>query len=297
MNPTSPRWAEITPSQFPWEQDALAFVRDRLPDYEPYRAWSNFEFLADDGSINEVDLLVLTPKGFFLVEIKSGPGIVEGDSGTWTWHREGRLLSQDNPLLLANRKAKKLASLLRRQRACERTGLPFLQPLIFLSHEAVQNRLNPGLEHAVFQRDRAGREGGDPRGIMHALASITPADRADPRRPRIDKPVAKVVARALDEAGIRPSHRARKVGDYQLDELLFEGPGYQDWSGTHAGMKGVVRRIRSYGIGRHAANAARETIERAAQREFQILEGIEHPGILRARDFRDSDLGPDRTSG
>src|SRR5437867_5501437 len=28
-----------------------------------HRAWSNFEFIAEDGTINEVDLLVLSPKG------------------------------------------------------------------------------------------------------------------------------------------------------------------------------------------------------------------------------------------
>ena len=83
MEATSPRWQAITDSEFPWEREALAFVRDRLSDHDPYRAWANFEFIADDGSINEVDLLVLTTKGFYLVEIKSRPGTVEGDQGTW----------------------------------------------------------------------------------------------------------------------------------------------------------------------------------------------------------------------
>ncbi len=95
MDANSPRWKEITPSEFPWEREALSWVRERLPDHEPYRAWSNFEFIAQDGSINEVDLLVLTPKGFFLVEIKSAPGIVEGDAGTWTWHHEGKIRTYD----------------------------------------------------------------------------------------------------------------------------------------------------------------------------------------------------------
>ena len=98
-------------------------MRERLPDHEPYRAWSNFEFLADDGSINEVDLLVLTPKGFYLVEIKSRPGIVEGDQGTWTWRHNGRTQTVDNPLPLANRKAKKLIALLR-LRPREALGAP-----------------------------------------------------------------------------------------------------------------------------------------------------------------------------
>ena len=61
------RWHPITESSYPWEQDALDFVRERLPDHEPYHAWSNFEFIADQGSIHEVDLLVLAPGGFFLV--------------------------------------------------------------------------------------------------------------------------------------------------------------------------------------------------------------------------------------
>jgi hypothetical protein len=49
------------------------YIRLRFPNHEPYRAWSNFEFIADDGSLNEVDLLVFTPQGFFLIEIKSRP--------------------------------------------------------------------------------------------------------------------------------------------------------------------------------------------------------------------------------
>jgi hypothetical protein len=73
MPMSSDRWKTITESQYPWEREALEFIRQRLPDHEPYRAWANFEFVAGDGSINEVDLVVVTPKGFFLVEIKSQP--------------------------------------------------------------------------------------------------------------------------------------------------------------------------------------------------------------------------------
>ena len=104
MDPKSPRWKEITRSEFPWEREALTFVRERLPDHEPYRAWSNFEFIGLDGSINEVDVLVLTPKGFFLIEIKSAPGI----------HYEGKIRTYDNPLLLANRKASRSSGSARR---------------------------------------------------------------------------------------------------------------------------------------------------------------------------------------
>src|SRR5262245_23159127 len=120
------RWHPITESAYPWEQDALDFVRERLPDQDPYHAWSNFEFIADDGSVNEVDVLVLAPGGFFLVEIKSRPGMVDGDAHTWIWRDQGRERLTDNPLLLTNRKAKRLASLLRQQRAIGTMRVPFL---------------------------------------------------------------------------------------------------------------------------------------------------------------------------
>ena len=86
---SSDRWKEISHSRFPWERDALDFIRQRLPDCDPYRAWSNFEFIALDGSVNEVDLLVFTPYGLFLIEIKSTPGRLFGDAGTWIWSAEG----------------------------------------------------------------------------------------------------------------------------------------------------------------------------------------------------------------
>ena len=72
---TTKNWTTIAEPSFPWEREALEFVRSQFPSHDPYKAWSNFEFIADDGSVNEVDLLVFTPHGFFLIEIKSRPAI------------------------------------------------------------------------------------------------------------------------------------------------------------------------------------------------------------------------------
>ncbi len=202
MEVNSPRWREITRSEFPWEREALAFVRERFPDHEPYRAWSNFEFIALDGSINEVDLLVLTPKGFFLVEIKSAPGIVEGDAGTWSWHHGGKISAYDNPLLLANRKAKKLKDLLSRQKTMQKVRSPFLEAHVFLSHEEVDCRLPGYLRVNVHVRDRDASDGQVKRpGIFAALTrwSIENA----PRR-RLDRPIAKAVGSSVEPYGVVP---------------------------------------------------------------------------------------------
>ena len=49
----------------------------------------------------------------------------------------------------------------------------------------------------------------------------------------VDRPTGQMVARAVDQAGIRPSNRQRRVGDYELGKLLHDGPGFQDFVGTH----------------------------------------------------------------
>ncbi len=56
-----------------------------------------------DGAIGEVDALVIAPKGIFLIEIKSWPGRLGGDAGTWQLTRPGdvRARSFDNPLTQA----------------------------------------------------------------------------------------------------------------------------------------------------------------------------------------------------
>jgi len=283
---SSHRWHTIAESQFPWERDALDYLRERLPDQEPFRAWSNFEFIAEDGSIYEVDLVVLTAAGFLLIEIKSHPGTVEGDVHTWIWKDGGRELVTDNPIILANQKARKLASLLKRQAALNRTRAPFLEAVVFCSAPGIRIKLAGPAALNVYERDR-GTEAATAQGIISRLTAAPDTTRGG----RVDGSTAKAIARAMEQAGIRPSNRSRRVGDYELGSLLFQGPAYQDYEGSHVALKGVKRRVRLYPIPLGASPSDRETIRRAAQREFQILEGIHHPGLLRALEYKDHERG------
>ena len=126
-------------SEFPWERDALDWLRDQLPEADPWLAWSNLEFIDEDGRVNEVDALVLAPGALFLVEeSKAVAGVLAGDARTWTWTTEGREYTADNPLYLANRKCKRLASLLRRQPSFirSRERLPWVEPADLVEHGA-----------------------------------------------------------------------------------------------------------------------------------------------------------------
>ncbi len=292
MAMSSKRWKEYTRSKFPWEQEALDFVRERLPDHEPFRAWPNFEFIADDGTINEVDLLVLTRRGFFLVEIKSGPGTLQGDVATWTWKHEGKRYTRDNPSFLANSKAKKLASLLKRQKACSKIRLPYLDVLIFCSAPDLQCLLEGTARYRVCLRDKDATDQRPARpGIISALLDRNVEGIDQNKRMRIDGPVARAISRAMEEAGVCQSGRMRRVGDYQLGKLLAEGPGFQDYEATHSSIDTIKRRARLYLVAQRTSVESRETITRAAKREFQVLEGINHPSILRAVEYKEHELG------
>lgn len=287
-------WTTAAESKFPWERDALDFVRAKFPSHDPYRAWANFEFIADDGSINEVDLLVFTPQGFFLIEIKSRPGRLFGDAGTWTWETDGKLSTVDNPLMAANLKAKKLRSLLQKQKAFKKKGQPpFVEALVFCSAPDLKNDLQGNARFRVCLRDRDAADDKPARaGIMAAIMRRECPGLDSYAKGTHDRPMAKVVSQAMDQAGIRPSQRMRKVSDYVLEQLIGEGPGYQDWQATHSQVTESKRRVRLYLVRTEATAEDRATIQRAGLREFQILETLEHPGILRAYNFTEHELGP-----
>lgn len=288
MTLSSSRWHPIAESGFAWEREALDWLRSQLPDRDCWHVWTNFEFIDEQGKVNEVDALVLSPAGLFLVEIKSRPGVLTGDAHSWTWTTDGRSRTDDNPLILANRKAKRLASLLRRQPGITRAKIrvPFVEPAIFLSSTSLSCRLQGLAKTATFQHGRPGAV--DDEGIVAALSNGISQQVAVP----VDGAQARAIARGLTEAGIRPSNKHRQVSDYRLTKLITEGEGFQDWEADHVSLATVHRRIRIYTVATASSTEIRAAWARQASREFEILEGIDHPGILKVKDYKESELGP-----
>lgn len=302
-----PRWSEGA-SEWAHEREALAFVRSRLPDHEPWRAWSNVEFLAEDGSVNEIDLLVVSPRGLFLIEIKSWPGKIFGDGQQWRhqWP-DGRNRPMEHPLILANRKAKRLRSLLARQRAMVGNA-PWVQALVFLSSTALESRLHEVGRIGVCGRDPDPAPGqlapGGGSTEFSSLPGIV-ATLKDPalvgmRSGVVNRPLSARIAESLHQAGLRTSDRGRRVGDWELGVLLDEGPGWQDFAASRTGM-GVGRRVRVYLAG-VATSAEEETrLREEAAREFKVMAGVNHDGIARPLDLVQSERGPallfDRVEG
>jgi serine/threonine protein kinase len=277
------RWTTVSPSQFPWEQEALDFVRQGIHPSANLQVWSNFEFVADNGSIYEVDMLCVGPWGAFLVEIKSRPGTISGMGNLWSWNHEGRSHSDENPLLLANRKCKVLASLLGRQKAFARERVAFIEPLVFCSHPS--NHLLLADLQKVCVRST----------IVPALTRREGVGLKVFAQPPINTPGLRTFLQAVTQSGIekRPVQSARRAGDYRLETLFHDSPtgSYQDWIGQHATSASGKKLIRLYLEHQKSTPEERQTIHRAAEREYQVLNRLDHPGILRAETLTPTDVG------
>lgn len=283
----SNRWHAVHPSVFPHEQEALGVLRTALPAVPPFRAWSNFEFLAEDGSINEVDALVVSIDRIYLVEIKGWSGNIAGNQNTWTIQSNGHDRAEENPLLLANRKSKKLKSLLAHQKAFKRLAVPYIQAAVFLSSPDCTLALDDVAGQHVYLRPDGQRRGRSSIADL-VTGSVTRAE----NRPAIGRDVERALCRAMDELGLRRRSTSAQVGDYRLTRLIQENDRYQDWQAVHARVESNTRRIRIFPHGHKAAQAEKEERRDLALREYRLLAQVQHAGILRPIQLTECEIGP-----
>ncbi|MEV7005862.1 BREX system serine/threonine kinase PglW [Streptosporangium sp. NPDC051022] len=273
-------------SPFPWEQEALDYVRGKLPDTDPHLGFQTFSFTARSGHSREVDLLVTTPAGCFLVEIKSHPGRVVNDGGHWSFIGE-RTLTLDNPLDLTNQKCRELRGQLEwaAQQLELHVRIPYIAPAVFLSDPGLVSELDEVQRLNVYARDEAGS--GLP-GIWKGLLGQAP--RSDSRR--IDSAFARRLPDLLRRIGVSAVRKNIKVGQWQLQARSLEtGPTWEDYLAENTALAGEHRRVRVYLSEQRATREDREATRRVARREYLVLQGIDHPGILKALDFSDDHPG------
>ena len=211
------------------------------------------------------------------------------------WENEGVRRSDESPLILANRKCKRLKSLLARQRAFRSLQCPFIEPLVFLSHSEVRLHLQGIAASKICLRDQPAAPGRPERpGILAAIRRRECPGLPQRDLPAVNRPAIRAFAQAMEQAGIRPRQDQRRVGDFVLDHLIFESPtgAYQDWQAHHVTHSSTRRLARIYQVTRQAGEEERAILRNAARREFQVLEMLDHPGILRADPPTDCEFGP-----
>ena len=273
-----------------WTSSATA-----LPDHDPYRAWSNFEFQADDGAIYEVDLLVLTKQGFWLVECKAWEGRITGDSGSWTRiARTARPGPRTTPSSWPTARR-------RPSPPCSRPSPPSSKvkaalarrPRLPLGRRPPVRPHRPGPQPGLPQGP-PGR-GRPPRAQGHPRRPPQPGLSGRRSRPPLDhRHQGRQGVVPCDGAGGHPPLAAGTPGG-----RLRAGRPDRRW----AGLSGLARqarlvrrtcycRVRQYTVAQASSEEDRQRLRRAAAREFQIIQTLDHPGILPVLDYKEHENGP-----
>jgi serine/threonine protein kinase len=291
MKADSGHWVVFGAPASPAEDAALATLRELLPDTGITQAWANLTFVGNDGRASEIDVLLLTRSGLFLVELKGWHGAISGNSSTWL-HQIGAAVHQvRNPYITVDSKAKRLASLLKdtAARIPGKPQIPFLKSIVVLHGQKSVVTLDEGGRTGVWALDGYNVQGLGPDRNFSDFLLEPPAHPGD----AIDGPRANQIRKVAEQAGFVAIPKIRMAGQYPLDKTdpLSEGQGWQDVLATHPTL-GVKRRIRLFDVPRGASAEARTEIEQGAKREYLLTQGFNHPGIVAPVEHLDTDTGP-----
>ncbi|WP_123746887.1 protein kinase domain-containing protein [Saccharothrix texasensis] len=279
--PAAPRWFEAGRSRYQHEQSGLDHVRRLMPDREPYRAWATFSFPTPSGHLPECDLLMATPAGLFLVELKDLGEHVTNDGGRFVFRRSGakRPRVLHNPLQVVDQKSKDLRAQLRRVASRERPGLrvPRVEPAIFLTTPGLRSELDDIHRVRVYGRD------GESTGldwIWRDLLGQVPDEQL------VTEDFSAVLPELLRHLGIAAADAYRWFGDWELaPEPLDFGSTWEDRLATRNSGVREEGRLRVYLTAQQATGDARASVERLARREYELLRDITHRGIAQAVQF------------
>ena len=286
-------WHEQGESPYPYEREALSWVRKWFPEHEPWRAFARFSFPGSDGRDHEIDLLVGGPTGCFLIEFKGYAGRISGGARDLVSTSDSRRVAFDHPKPLLKSKLDKLVDALKHTRSYKSKGSrpPFIEPLVFMHHAASLEIASPG-HSGVLLRDR---DAGDAVAIDGLKAAILERrapwmERLADGERRVDKPAAKLLTNAIKEIAYFGPRPPMVAGSWQLEATpLEEAAAWSDYEATHR-LTGDKRTVRVY-IAPRGRELEQARLANCAKLEFEALRLFEHPGVLRAHEFDECDLG------
>lgn len=290
------RWVEVSPSEFEHEAQGLVYLRERLPDETPYRAWANFEFRDSQGRWHEVDAMILTRNTLHIVELKYYSGNISGTDTRWRRDNGAVSRSEDSPLMLAQKKARVFASRLKDEfadwaaqtgidsRAHMRQVVPFVKAAVFLHHPHVRVELNDASRQDLWGLDETQSVSGLPgiSGLIHE----------DPHNGTpIGRNQEQILAQLIQRVGVE--RRERQVGSWILhtSEVLGEGPSWLDLATSHSALLDRQGRIRIHLTPEGASKEERRRRRQVAEHEFRLMSRLSHDGLMRPVDLLETDMG------
>ncbi|MBA2661590.1 MAG: BREX system serine/threonine kinase PglW [Bradymonadaceae bacterium] len=271
------QWVEATIADGERKRAALAFLKSALPDYAPYKAWTNFQFLSLEGGFFDVDALVFSEAGIFLVELATERGRLEIGARTWRHTQQnGQFRVFDSPMRTARLKAENLHALLE-YHTPGNYHVPPIQALVFVCDDRAEPEISADAAAGVFCHPSLAQLPS----VLHALV-----DGNGPGVHRLTKALNRDVLgrfnEVVDNAGFEPTSLRRRLGDFDITELIDTTEFYQDFLARHRSTDEVLR-ARLFRAPRRAGDEQLARIQEAARREYAIVSELTHPSILQAR--------------
>ncbi len=245
------------------ERQALRFLVDGLPD--DYTVYGNPWLVDRNGAVFELDAVVVAPHAFYIVEIKSYRGVIQGNDNDWYVPQPIR-----SPLKLNRKTAQILASLLK-SRSVD-AARPYVEGFVFLSHAENARVLGPASADRVHVR----------RTVLTALRDPTAIWRREGRRPDVDAHAAATLHEVL--TGTTQTHKpVRLIREWKVEAPLDQGDRWAEYFATHR-ITGQAAVLRVYSAKMLDDEAAQMRVEELFRWEAQVLRRIgEHPHIVHAQ--------------
>lgn len=292
MKSDSKSWVVLGEPATPAEAEALDRLRELLPDDGITTAWVNLTSINHNGRTDEIDVLLLTRTGLFVLELKGWHGSIQLEGPNWR-RTANKVTVVKNPYILTDSKAKRLGSLLGEVAGGIPGKLksPFVGSFVVLHGTDSTVAVDASGGTYLLALDGYGVKGLGEDQLFSRFVARTP----DPEHPEraIDAVRAKQIRKIIESAGFLPTPKTRTVGHYLIDDAdpLGEGTHWRDVLVTHPDTQ-RKRRVRLFDVPRGASASARQEIETLAKREFRFTDGLSFPGIARALEYFATDHGP-----
>ncbi|WP_312777481.1 protein kinase domain-containing protein [Corynebacterium variabile] len=297
MDQNSPRWHEVTPSEFPHEREGLAYLAKSVPDQAPYQVFTNFTFQGDNGRRFEVDALVVSPAQINLIELKHWNGHLTGNDHTWHSDWNGGSTKR-NPLNAANYKAKlfksRLETILRRMLTEHRgdpanpesfADVPWIQESVFLHNERITTDFTAQGVQNVFGID----------GLRSSTNLPGIGNRITENVRRYQAPIDEGFARRMLLPAITEitGYRKRRIqaDEWVLTKHVDDEEDRQVWAAENARDRKDRAVVRVIDIPRNADRIESNRLHAGAHREYELLKGLTHPNIEAPFAFKSTDVG------
>jgi len=253
------------------EREAIAFLRDRLPN--SYTIIHNFE-IRQGVELYEIDLAVLAPHCLFIVDVKGTRGLIDVYGSKW--YPEGRA-PYHSPLAMLRKHAKALKTIICDfDKANPSLRQMYVDAAVILTAPDVQLIDPAGIDAPAVVT------------LAKSVRFFQDASRVPGAYPRDIRALLSVAERAITGRA-KPRSALPCFGNWQVEEKLGGNDRYTEYRARHVlfgDRRGGTARLRAYQVDPYLPAEERKRQRDRIGNAFRSVASLPgHPNILTVREF------------